>query len=293
MSWFAHPWLQFVLAVLVASVLGSMHCVGMCGPFALWAAGAGGSRRDVLLRMTLYHLGRLSTYLVGGLVAGSLGIAISAGGAWMGVQSMAARVAGVFMITLALIRLIKWLKQDRRPGEVTPGSDFAPAARGGTFAHPNGTGRISIAGGLAKLRPTIQRLPIPLRAWATGALTTMLPCGWLYLFLLVAGGTGSIGAALTVMFAFWLGTLPALTLLMLGALGLAPRLRPVLPLLGTMLLFLTGLYTVTGRAAADMTSLGDRVETFRETIPSTDGDVSAAALSELSQAPLPCCSSEQ
>ena len=33
--------LTFVVAVFLASLMGSLHCVGMCGPLALWATGGG------------------------------------------------------------------------------------------------------------------------------------------------------------------------------------------------------------------------------------------------------------
>lgn len=59
------------------------------------------------------------------------------------------------------------------------------------------------------LRRLMDRPPV-VRAAATGLFTTLLPCGWLYAFVVTAAGTGSgtplHGAAL--MAVFWLGTLP-------------------------------------------------------------------------------------
>ncbi|MEL6106783.1 MAG: sulfite exporter TauE/SafE family protein [Planctomycetota bacterium] len=61
-------------AIVLASVLGSTHCVGMCGPLALWASGAlDQSRQKVLANTSLYHLGRLFTYAMMGLLAGGIG----------------------------------------------------------------------------------------------------------------------------------------------------------------------------------------------------------------------------
>ena len=46
------------------------------------------------------------------------------------------------------------------------------------------------------------------RGAATGLLTTLLPCGWLYVFVATAAGTGRVPDAMLVMLVFWLGTLP-------------------------------------------------------------------------------------
>jgi sulfite exporter TauE/SafE len=46
--------------------------------------------------------------------------------------------------------------------------------------------------------------------WILGFLTGSLPCGWLWSFGLLAATGGSIPWAWTVMFALWLGSLPAL-----------------------------------------------------------------------------------
>ena len=81
-------------AIFLASLLGSMHCVGMCGPLALWATGGGRSRTSVVA----YHLGRLTTYLSAGLAAGVLGTALTIGGNAAGLQSLAATLAGGLLV---------------------------------------------------------------------------------------------------------------------------------------------------------------------------------------------------
>ncbi|MEM9365959.1 MAG: sulfite exporter TauE/SafE family protein [Planctomycetota bacterium] len=245
------------MAVLVASVMGSLHCVGMCGPFALWATGAsvnGRRKQHPWLPIATYHLGRLLTYCAGAVLVGAAGALLSMGGNYVGIQSVAARVAGAAMIGMGLWRLAKVIRVWwQRPGananhqlSVTT-SVAAPNYKRGL------TGRIAQT--IAKLRPTINRLPLAGRAFAAGSVTTLLPCGWLYVFLLVAGGTGTVASSVGVMFAFWLGSLPALTTLMVGAIGLAPGMKRGLPIAGAALLLMTGFYTATGRAEADLSSL--------------------------------------
>ena len=65
--------MDLIGAVISASLLGSMHCVGMCGPLAMWASGAGESGSKLAFNSSLYHLGRMLTYALVGLVAGLLG----------------------------------------------------------------------------------------------------------------------------------------------------------------------------------------------------------------------------
>ena len=197
----------------------------------------------------------------------------------VGVQALAARVVGGSMIALGLVRVAEWLA----PGMMKK-NKAESAQQGGSW----------IAGWVARRRTWISGLPMVPRGIAAGALTTLLPCGWLYLFVLVAAGTGHPALAMTVMFAFWLGTLPALTALVAGTFRLAPRFGRILPLLGAVLLLTTGLYTATGRAAADLSPLTRRAAAVNDYFASrdADGDRSSVArelLDTLSGEPLPCC----
>jgi hypothetical protein len=248
--------LTLALAVMAASLLGSLHCVGMCGPFALWATHGSGGRTTI----AAYHLGRLTTYLSAGLAAGVLGTAVSLGGELAGLQSLSAKLAGGLLIFLGLSRLLLML----------PVFSAAPAA-------PAGSAWASL---LQQAKPLLARRGPLAKAYAGGLLTTWLPCGWLYLFVLVAAGTGDVVLALTVMFAFWLGTLPVLTALALGARSLVPKLRGLLPIAAAMLLIATGLYTATGRASADLSALvPPRLRPADE----------VSAWIGLADTPLPCC----
>lgn len=259
-------------AVVLASLLGSMHCVGMCGPLALWASDA--SRRDgrVWQRLSAYHLGRLLTYVTAGIIAGLTGAMLSAGGAIWGAQALAARVVGTAMIAIGIVRLLDWLL----PSWTGIGKQQAVGGAGlGTW----------VTRFVAAQRPRIAKLPTTTRGVAAGALTTLLPCGWLYLFVLLAAGTGAVVPAVSVMVAFWLGTLPALTALVAGTFGMAKGLRPFLPMLGALLLLVTGLYTATGRAAADMRPLRAKAEQL-----AADPEHSLVEqLGTLQDEPLPCC----
>ncbi|TWT82666.1 hypothetical protein CA13_41290 [Planctomycetes bacterium CA13] len=248
------------MAVFVASLIGSLHCIGMCGPLALWVTGGGASRATI----TSYHLGRLATYMIAAVAAGILGAAVSFGGDMVGFQSAAAKVAGILLVLVGLYRLA--LLHPRLSGFVTPSS-----------------GPSTVASVLQKAKPLIERRGANGKAFLGGLITTWLPCGWLYLFVLVAAGTGSVVTAMVVMFAFWIGTLPALTTMLVGIQSLTPKLRSALPIATSLLLIVTGLYTVTGRAAVDVSTLVS---------PKLAEEITPTSLIDLTDEPLPCCAAE-
>ena len=70
------------------------------------------------------------------------------------------------------------------------------------------------------------------RGAATGLVTTLLPCGWLYVFVATAGGTGHVLDAMLIMFVFWLGTLPMMVTIGLGAQRMFGAFQRRLPLAG-------------------------------------------------------------
>ena len=60
--------------VLMASLVGSVHCAGMCGGFVCFYAGAGvndasSPRPSLLHAHALYNIGRLLSYLILGALA--------------------------------------------------------------------------------------------------------------------------------------------------------------------------------------------------------------------------------
>lgn len=57
----------------------------------------------------------------------------------------------------------------------------------------------------SRLRERMARVP-----FALGLCTAVLPCPWLYSFVLLAAAAGDALAGVQVMTAFWLGTIPAL-----------------------------------------------------------------------------------
>jgi len=70
----------FIGSALVAGFVGSLHCIGMCGGFAI---ACGGRARDTFL----WHAGRTATYAILGGLAGAFGSLIPGPGWVVGVFS--------------------------------------------------------------------------------------------------------------------------------------------------------------------------------------------------------------
>ncbi len=302
-------------AIATASLLGSLHCVGMCGPLAIWAAGADRSSRgtSVWLSTGLYHLGRGVTYAIAGVVAGSLGQLVDWGGSVVGVQLLAARIVGGMMIVFGVVslwriagpRLRKWLSQRRAQASgpsatPTPNASPTPPATqqvgvGVKSATPYPAPKPNwFTAQLLRLRPIVFKLPLPLRGLSVGLLTALLPCGWLYLFALLAAGTGSIATGALVMVSFWIGSVPLLVGLVAGTRMLGGRVGRMVPLATSILLVAAGAYTASGRGFASLSHdlqvssvLLDRLKDGQA--ESLDVDTITEGLQQLVDTPLPCC----
>ena len=208
------------LSVLVASLIGSLHCVGMCGGLVGFYAASdrGGSSRWA--PHLAYHATRLSAYTALGAVAGQLGSGLNDVGASLGVGELGLFIA---LATLALRGLPALLGVRR--------SERLSKLRRGPQKTLLGRLELSLSG---LLRRASERPPV-WRASALGLSSALLPCGWLYAFVVLAAGTGSPGKGALLLLGFWSGTVPALLGLGLGLQRLAAPLRARLPRLSAAL----------------------------------------------------------
>lgn len=165
------------------------------------------------LRLAAVHsLGRLVTYATLGMVAGAIGSAVNVAGHLASVQRAAMLISGVVIIGIAVAPAIRREKA------------------GSLFSR-----------GLVRIR---SKRSARTRAALMGMLTGLLPCGWLWAFVVTAGGTGHVLGGLGVMVFFWLGTVPAMVGL-LGFLGPAlARVRARMPAITAVALIAVGLGTL-------------------------------------------------
>jgi hypothetical protein len=212
------------LSVLVASLVGSLHCASMCGPLILNVAS---DRR----RLMAYHSGRGAAYILAGSLAGGFGQGVldASRFPWLSQLSLA------FIATTLLYMGARTL-----------------LGRGFHLRMPGPVDRLS-----RRLWQALRLAELP--PWATalltGVLTIFLPCGHLYGFLVGAMATGHWWAGAIFMAAFWLGTLPALAF---GASWIRKLLRPGLsqaPRVTGLILIAAGLFGVVTFASRLYTNL--------------------------------------
>lgn len=224
--------MTLLAGVLLASLLGSVHCAGMCGAFTcLYSSPRGEAVRP--RTHAAYHFGRLVSYVLLGAIAGSIGARVDDLGRFAGVGHLAALVAGCLMIAWAATSVGAMLGV-RVPISLAP--EWARRTLGGVLVS-------------AKNRPA------DARALLVGLLTTLLPCGWLYTFVVVAGSTGSAPAGAALMAVFWVGTVPMLLAIGVGAARLLGPFARRLPVVSATLVLVLGLLTIAGKLRAPTSAL--------------------------------------
>ena len=245
------------IAVFSASLLGSLHCAGMCGPFCAVAVSGGRSAGHAGLLHVAYHGGRLITYMLMGAAAGAAGALVDLASALAGLQPIALALAGGTMILFgfAEIARLKGWKLGSSWGHWRPPAVWTRLIQTGQ-------------------RFAAKRSALP-RALIIGLLTTLLPCGWLYAFVVTAAGSGSPTAGAAVMAAFWVGTLPVLLSLGIGARQLAGVVGQRMPLITAAALVLVGIVTLSGRLSLSPEALAATVQREAEASSATTPDPDA------------------
>lgn len=170
------------LAVFVGGLLGSSHCIGMCGGFAIGIGASAEKIGPATVRQLIYSAGRMLTYCFLGAVGGFAGLYLQRFRTpLLTVQQVFSVVAGVLMVIVALSILI-------------PRRATAANASGGCVT--------------ASLLGPFMRLPGHVGVFLAGIATGFLPCGLVYGFLAQAAATSSIHYGALTMLAFGLGTVP-------------------------------------------------------------------------------------
>jgi len=226
-----------ISAIFFASILGSLHCAGMCGAFLAIAVGDSGSWRRHVALQSAYHGGRLVSYTILGLAAGTVGHFVDLGGALAGLSRVATAVAGATIVVFAIVTLLQVTGVSR--------ARLHPPEWMSAWVH-------------AGHRVAMARPPV-VRAGMIGLFTTLLPCGWLYAFVAASAGTASPWLGALTMSVFWLGTLPV----MVGAgAGIKTILGPLgrrMPVVTCVALICIGTWTLLGRTGLDAVVLAAHV----------------------------------
>lgn len=168
----------------IIGLLGSFHCVGMCGPIVLSLPGGLFSKWSFIINRLLYNSGRIITYMMLGALFGLLGNRLNL----FGLQQFISISIGVLILTGILAGL--YIKKFNSLSVL----------------------QIKIVTGLKK----VLKINFDKRSRSTflftGIINGILPCGFVYIGLSGALVTGEMTSGGVYMMMFGLGTIP----LMLG-----------------------------------------------------------------------------
>lgn len=172
-----------LLSALILGLLGSFHCVGMCGPIAFMLPVDRQNSFKKVIQISIYHFGRLLTYSLIGLVFGLVGKSLYI----FGIQQQLSIAIGVLMIVIVLIPYKTFNKYN--------------------FSKPlyKFISKVKSALGKELKKKT------PDTFLTIGFLNGFLPCGLVYMALLGAIATGSALKGSLYMFIFGIGTIPLMT----------------------------------------------------------------------------------
>ena len=193
-------------------LLGSVHCIGMCGPLVMALPISNLNAIQKVVATILYHVGKIATYGLLGLIVGFFGKQIP----FYNVQQHLSIVIGSLMLVYVL--WVFYLHPKRKLGFLKIEWLQKPIinALGKLFKQNNASSFLLI-----------------------GMLNGLLPCGMIYLALGSAWAGQSVVQSGLFMVLFGLGTMPALLLAAFGGqlLGLVfrQRIQKALPFILTIM----------------------------------------------------------
>jgi sulfite exporter TauE/SafE len=189
-------------AALLAGLLGSAHCLGMCaGISGLFAVNSGvsGLRKQLPMALT-YNTGRILSYAILGTIVAAFGGAIVAASPAIGGPIRFVTGAVIVLIGLQVAFNLRLLRPIERMGAVL-WQKLSP---------------------IAKRFVPVTSLP---RALGLGLLWGWLPCGLVYSVLLIAATSARPVDGAATMLAFGIGTMPAMVMTGISAAQLTQVMR--------------------------------------------------------------------
>lgn len=209
-----------ITIALTMGLIGSLHCIGMCGPLALSLPVQHDNVYQKVTGALLYNLGRVTTYASAGFIFGFIGKRFS----FVGAQNWVSISIGLLILIYIII-----------PKDYS-GNTKAAGLLNGFF--------LALRAQLGKLFSVKTKRAL----YVIGLLNGLLPCGMVYLAIASAIATGSPFKGALFMGLFGLGTLPAMfSITVLGNFinqNIRLRLRKAVPaflLIMSMLLILRGM----------------------------------------------------
>ncbi|MGC1205475.1 MAG: sulfite exporter TauE/SafE family protein [Flavobacteriaceae bacterium] len=172
-----------LISAFILGLLGSFHCVGMCGPIAFMLPVDRTNAYKKATQITLYHIGRLLAYSIIGLVFGLVGKSLYI----FGFQQQLSIFIGVLMILVVIIPQRTFNKYN--------------------FSRPIYKLLFKVKSSLGKAlkKKTMDTF------LTIGFLNGFLPCGLVYMAVFAAIASSNALSGSLYMAVFGLGTIPLMT----------------------------------------------------------------------------------
>lgn len=172
-----------LLSALILGLLGSLHCVGMCGPIAFMLPVDRSNSIKKVSQISVYHLGRLLAYSLIGLVFGLVGKSLYI----FGMQQQLSIAIGILMIVVVIIPYQTLSKYNLSK----------PLHR-------------LISKVKSNLGKALQKKSAD-TFLTIGFLNGFLPCGLVYMAVFGSVATANLLEGATYMILFGIGTIPLMT----------------------------------------------------------------------------------
>lgn len=172
--------MELYITAFTIGLVGSFHCIGMCGPIAFALPVKKNTPFYRVFSGTIYNIGRITTYILFGVLFGTLGQGISTASTQQGIS-----------IALGIVFILSVILPKSIINKINPTSTI------GFYIS-------KVKVGLSKLLSSSSSPNLLL----IGLLNGLLPCGLVYAAIGGSIATGKTIDGALYMFAFGLGTLP-------------------------------------------------------------------------------------
>nr|WP_321233264.1 sulfite exporter TauE/SafE family protein [uncultured Psychroserpens sp.] len=170
-------------SALIFGLLGSFHCIGMCGPIAFMLPVDRNNSSKKVFQIFTYHFGRLLAYAFIGLVFGLVGKGLYL----FGIQQQLSILIGILMIVIVLIPIQTFNRYN--------------------FSKPiyKLISKVKSSLGQALKKKTADTF------LTIGFLNGFLPCGLVYMAVIASITTQNAAQSSLYMLLFGIGTIPLMT----------------------------------------------------------------------------------
>ena len=197
-------------------LLGSVHCIGMCGPLVMALPISLRSNFQKIVTLFLYHAGKIMSYCILGLLFGLFGSQLPV----FGVQRNISVIIGITMLLYGIYVFVL------KPKHLQLG--------------PFNTVYNFIVKWLSKLFKSKYMVSF----FFIGMLNGLLPCGMVYLALSSAMATQNLLQGGLLMVFFGMGTVPALMMVAIGGQFMGFTFRRKIQTLLPVFIFIMGVLLI-------------------------------------------------